>query len=57
MEKVKLFTKENLFKILLVDGEDPFSALNTIKRALATGQGGEQFRAPKYWAPFLLNGI
>lgn len=40
-----------------VDGEDTFTGLNNIKRALALGQGGEQFRAPKYWAPFLLNSI
>ncbi|GMQ31310.1 CHAT domain-containing protein [Algoriphagus confluentis] len=50
-------TMQNLFKRVIVDGEDPFVSLNLIKRALATGEGGDVFRHPKYWAPFLLNGI
>ncbi len=49
-------TMQNLFRMLIVDGRDAFTALNAIKRSMASGQAGEQFRAPKYWAPFLLNG-
>lgn len=49
-------TMKNLFKMILLDGKDSFTAINAIKRAMANGEAGEEFRKPKYWAPFLLNG-
>ncbi len=50
-------TMKNFFKMTVIDGIDSFTALNTIKRAMATGQGGERLTMPSYWAPFLLNGL
>jgi len=49
-------TMKNLFKMIIIDGIDSFTAINQIKRAMATGNAGERLKAPKYWAPFLLNG-
>ena len=47
---------KNLFKMMLINGVDSFTAINSIKRAMAKGEAGEEFKKPKYWAPFLLNG-
>ncbi len=49
-------TMKNLLKMIIIDGTDSFTAINQIKRAMATGAAGERLKAPKYWAPFLLNG-
>ncbi len=49
-------TMKNLFKMIIIDGIDSFTSINQIKRAMATGNAGERLKAPKYWAPFLLNG-
>lgn len=49
-------TMKNLFKMMLINQVDSFTAINSIKRAMAKGEAGEEFKKPKYWAPFLLNG-
>lgn len=50
-------TMENVFKLIIKDNYKPNQAVNTVKRAMATGQAGEKLTHPKYWAPFLYNGI
>lgn len=50
-------TMENVFKLIIKDNSSPFQAVNMVKRAMATGQAGEKLTHPKYWAPFLYNGI
>ena len=50
-------TMKNLFKMRITDGMDTFTAINNIKRAMANGEAGEEFKKPIYWAPFLLNGL
>ncbi len=49
-------TMKNLFRLVLIEGLDSFTALNTIKRAMAMGEGGEELKNPMHWAPFLLSG-
>lgn len=49
-------TMKNLLKMIIVDNMDSFTAINIIKRSMATGMAGERLKAPLYWAPFLLNG-
>lgn len=49
-------TMKNLFRLMLKENFDSFEAINIIKRAMATGEGGEKYSAPMYWAPFVLNG-
>ncbi len=50
-------TMENVFKLIIKDNYAPNQAVNAVKRAMATGQAGEKLTHPKYWAPFLYNGI
>ena len=50
-------TMENVFKLIIQNNIHPFMAVNEIKRAMATGKAGKKLTHPKYWAPFLYNGI
>lgn len=49
-------TMQNLFKSIVQQNANASYTLNTIKRAFIQGQFGDEFKHPKYWAPFVYNG-
>jgi len=40
----------------LADGESYYHALSNVKRDFITGEYGEEYKKPYYWAPFVYYG-
>jgi CHAT domain-containing protein len=50
-------TMQLLFQNIIQYNEEADVVLNEIKRAFINGQYGDRVRSPKFWAPFLYNGL
>jgi CHAT domain-containing protein len=47
---------QNMYNDILKTDVTPSEAINRVKRSIAAGAAGDQFKDPYIWAPFLLNG-
>ncbi|MFB2118615.1 CHAT domain-containing protein [Parapedobacter sp. 2B3] len=50
-------TMQNLFRKVVQEQAAAGKTLHAIKRAFVKGDFGDRYKQPKYWAPFIYNGI